>query len=122
MKIAVIDDEKGILLSLELFLKMEGHLPLTFSSPIEALKRIPDENVDLIIVDMRMPELSGEEVAFILKSKKETMNIPVILFSAHETLQEVADRVGAEGILEKPFQFSSLQLLIEEFEIKRKAV
>lgn len=117
LNIAVIDDEKGILLSLGLFLEMEGHQALTFSSPLEALQEIPKTKVDLIILDMRMPELSGEEVVNTLKAKQETRNIPVILFSAHETLSEVAARVGAQGILEKPFQFSKLNDLITQFEV-----
>lgn len=114
LKIAIIDDEKGILLSLRLFLEMEGHIPLIFSSPLEALKTLTTEKVDLIILDMRMPEMSGEELAMVLKGAEETRDIPIILFSAHETLPEVAARVGAEGILEKPFQFDKLKNLINE--------
>ncbi|WP_051966218.1 response regulator [Thermanaerosceptrum fracticalcis] len=115
MRIAVIDDEKGILLSVSLFLELEGHTPLTFSSPLEALKSINGENVDLIILDMRMPEMNGERVANLLKANPETRNIPLILFSAHESLPEVAERVGAQGILEKPFHFEKLNDLINSF-------
>lgn len=115
MRIAVIDDEKGILLSMSLFLEMEGHTALTYSSPLEAIRDIPKNSVDLIILDMRMPEMSGEEVARYLKNNTETKEIPVILFSAHESLPEVAARVGAEGTLEKPFQFSRLNDLIMKY-------
>ena len=116
LKIAVIDDEKGILLSLRLFLEMEGFTPLLFSSPRKALDTLTSnkEKVDLIIIDMRMPEMSGEELALALKSSVATRDIPIILFSAHETLQEVAERVGAQGILEKPFRFDKLKQLIKE--------
>ncbi|MBZ4652982.1 MAG: hypothetical protein JG781_320 [Peptococcaceae bacterium] len=115
MRIAVIDDEKGILLSISLFLELEGHIPITFSSPVEALKSINGKDVDLIILDMRMPEMSGERVANLLKANPATRNIPLILFSAHESLNEVAERVGAQGILEKPFQFEKLNDLINNF-------
>lgn len=114
LKIAVIDDEKGILLSLRIFLEMEGHNPLLFSSPRQALKTLTAEKVDLIIIDMRMPEMNGEELALKLKSEATTREIPIILFSAHETLSEVAARVGAQGILEKPFRFDRLKQLINE--------
>ena len=115
LNIAIIDDEKGILLSMGLYLEMEGHQAITFSSPLDAINKIPTTKVDLIILDMRMPEMSGEEVANILKAKQETKDIPIILFSAHETLPEVAARVGAQGVLEKPFQFSKLNELITLF-------
>lgn len=120
MRIAVIDDEKGILLSLRLYLEIEGHVVLAFSSPLEALQEITREKVDLIILDMRMPEMSGEEVAKVLKSNIITKEIPIILFSAHEKLAEVASRVGAQGILEKPFQFSKLNDLIKFFQEYKK--
>lgn len=121
MNIAVIDDEKGILLSMGLYLEMEGHTALTFASPLEAIKVIRQGKVDLVILDMRMPEMSGEEVASLLKNGKDTKDIPIILFSAHETLPEVAARVGAQGILEKPFQFSKLNELIQQFRGAREA-
>lgn len=112
MKIAVVDDEKGILLSMKLYLEMEGHLPYTFSSPVEALNALKAERMDLIIIDMRMPEMTGEELANMLKKNECTRDIPLILFSAHETLSEVAARVGAHGVLEKPFRFEKLNSLI----------
>jgi len=113
LKIAVVDDEQGILLSLRLFLEMEGHSPLMFTSPRQALEVLFREKVDLIIIDMRMPEMSGEEMALCLRKNPITRNTPIILFSAHETLSEVAARVGAQGILEKPFQFEKLNRMIK---------
>jgi len=120
IKIAVIDDEQGILLTLQLYLEMEGFIALVFSSPIEALKVINSENVDIIILDMKMPEMDGEELAKIFKRNQETKDIPIILFSAHETVSEVAIRVGAYGILEKPFQFEELNKMIKEIIINLK--
>lgn len=113
MKIAIVDDEPGILLALRLFLEMEGHSPLLFSSPLEALKTLQKETADLIIIDMRMPEMDGEELARRLKGNEKTKEIPLILFSAHETVSEVAVRVGAYGVLEKPFNFEELSKLIQ---------
>lgn len=118
----MVDDEKGILLSVSLFLQMEGHTAITFLSPLDAYKCIPVECVDLIILDMRMPEMSGEELAVRLRRNQATKHIPIILFSAHETLSEVAARVGAQGILEKPFQFSKLKELILGFGKTREAI
>lgn len=112
MRVAIIDDEKGILLAMGLYLELEGHTPLTFSSPKKALRALREDRVDLIILDMRMPEMNGEEVALHLKQDIRTKNIPLILFSAHESLPAMAARVGAEGFLEKPFQFEKLKSLI----------
>lgn len=112
MKIAVIDDEQGILLTIRLYLEMEGYTPLVFSSPLEALKRLTTEKVDMIILDMRMPEMGGEELARILKKNPYTKDIPLVLFSAHEMLDEAAERLNAYDVLEKPFQFEELERII----------
>ena len=108
LKIAVIDDEEGILLSMSLFLEMEGHQPYVFSSPIKALDTLSEEEVDVIILDIRMPEMNGEELALRFKANAQTKDTPLILFSAHDTLPEIALKVGAQGILEKPFHFEKL--------------
>ncbi|MDX9872536.1 MAG: response regulator [Clostridia bacterium] len=116
MNIAIVDDEPGILLAMRLYLEMEGHHPLLFSSPLEALKTLQTEKADMVIIDMRMPEMDGEELARRLKGNEKTKEIPLILFSAHETVSEVAARVGAYGILEKPFDFEELAKIIQSVE------
>jgi len=115
LNIAVIDDEKNLLLSLKLYLEIIGHNAYTFYSPREALKEIPLNKIDLILLDLQMPEMTGEQVATVLKSKEATKDIPIIIFSAVENLEEVAVRVGAEGVLQKPFQFNKLEELIGLF-------
>ena len=116
LKIAVIDDEKGILMATSIFLEMEGHQPYTFSSPIQALDTLTKIKVDVIILDLRMPEMNGEQLAYKLKSLPETRDIPIILCSANDTAAEIAERIGAQGVLEKPFQFSELIELISPFD------
>jgi len=113
LKIAVIDDEEGILLSMKLFLEIEGHEPYIFSSPKRALAELSQQPVDLIILDIRMPEINGEELALRFKALEITKNTPLVLFSAHDTLPETALRVGAQGILEKPFHFDKLLHLLK---------
>ena len=112
MKIAVVDDEEGILLSMKLFLEIEGHQPVVFSSPKKAWETLSKEKVDLIILDIRMPEMTGEELAIKFKETELTKKTPIILFSAHDTLPEIALRVDAYGILEKPFHFDKLLHLL----------
>lgn len=116
MKIAIIDDEKGILLTLRLYLETEGYTVLTFSSPLEALRVVPEENVDLIIIDQRMPEMNGEQVALFFRNNEKTKEVPLVLTSAYETLPEVAERVGTKNYLEKPFQFTKLHEIILKYE------
>ncbi len=117
MKIVIVDDEKGILLSLGIYLQMKGHNTYTFDSPLKAIKSIPELEINLIILDMCMPNMNGDELAYHLKSNPKTRHIPIILFSANDTLTEIAEKVGVQAILEKPLHFEKLDYLIEELSI-----
>ena len=117
MKIAIVDDEKGILISLGAYLQLKGHKTYTFDSPLEAVKTIPELEINLIILDIRMPKMNGDELACFLKSQPKTRHIPIILYSANATLAEIAEKVGVQGILEKPFHFEKLDYMIKKLAI-----
>jgi len=68
---------------------------------------------DLILMDVVLPELSGDRKARRLKAREASRGIPVVLISTkpREELRELADRAGAEGFLQKPL---SRVLLVDE--------
>ncbi len=78
---------------------------------------------DLIILDIRMPEVNGLEVLRMLKSDEETRDIPVIILTAsnrHDD-QEMARRLGAERYLTKPFQPAELLKAVRAASLTRDA-
>ena len=70
----------------------------------KALKHRPD----LILMDVWIPEIGGEEATRLLKNDPRTCHIPVILFSAVNHLEVIAERCGADGIIKKPFELEEL--------------
>jgi len=80
--ILIVDDKPGNLYSLEGLLAAEDRTILTSLSGREALQLSLKEAVDLIILDVQMPEVDGFEVAQILKSNKRTKDIPIIFATA----------------------------------------
>jgi len=85
-RLLVVDDEESIRLLYEQELTDEGYEVLLASSGEEALEILKKEPVDLVILDIRMKEMSGlEALQHIVKDKK---NLPVILCSAYSSYQD----------------------------------
>lgn len=100
----VVDDEELIRNSLEAVLRFGKYEVATFSSGIEFLEALPDLNPGCIILDVRMPQISGLEVLKTLKQDRP--QIPVIVMSgfADVTMAVKAMQSGASDFIEKPFQ------------------
>ena len=115
-KILVVDDELD-LLKLTLYrLNEMGYEAFGAKNGQEALDLARQRMPDLIILDVVMPGMNGDEVAKILKVDAATKRIPVILISAViETLEEKAKESGARGYLFKPFETKELFAMIEKY-------
>ncbi|HJZ86087.1 MAG TPA: response regulator [Polyangia bacterium] len=100
-KVLVVDDDKLTLEVVRDMLEAGGYKVATLSAPRLIANVIVRERPDLILVDLRMPELSGDLlVEFIHKFE---LKVPVVLFSAADeaTLKEMAIQSGARGYILK---------------------
>lgn len=103
-KILVVDDEDRNLRLMEAILLPLGYDIVLAHDGKEAFEKIQETPVDVILLDIMMPEMDGFEVARRLKSDNETKIIPIVMVTA---LQEVGDRIkaleaGADDFLNKP--------------------
>ena len=110
-RIMVIEDDEQILNFLTYTLKNEGLSYVSASKAQEALNKLSSETVDLIILDLGLPDLDGMEV---IKRVREWSRIPIIVVSARN--QDV-DKVqaldnGADDYLTKPFSITELMARI----------
>ncbi|MFT3705351.1 MAG: response regulator [Agriterribacter sp.] len=103
--ILIVDDRPANILVLESLLALPGRTLLTAGSGAEALKISFHTDVDLIILDVQMPDMDGFEVAQVLKTNKRTKNIPIIFATAESkerTLIMKGYEEGAVDYLLKP--------------------
>jgi len=103
-KILVVDDEPNVLRMVSYTLQIEGYEVVTAQNGLEALYKVQTETPDLVILDVMMPDISGVEVCKRLRKEPETINLPIIMFSA---LSQVSEKVkcleaGADEYLTKP--------------------
>lgn len=112
-RIIVVDDDPCLLESIADFLTSEGYVVSTFTTGEGLLDRVACWRPDLVVLDVRLPGVSGDQLAMQLKSDGSTKLVPVILISASEDLRSVFETVGVEGHLSKPFDLDTFIALIE---------
>ena len=110
--ILVVDDEKNILSSLKSALSLEDFEVVLAGSGELALKRLEEEAVDLVLLDVKMPGIDGIET--LKQIKKQLPSLPVVMMSGHGTIQTALDaiRLGAVDFVEKPLSTERLVLTI----------
>ena len=111
MKILVIDDDTDILEFINYNLQKEGHFVTACTSGIEAIWSLSQQNIpDLILVDLMMPSPDGFEICNLLKTSEAYKHIPVIVISAREQLEDMANAFikGADSFIPKPFSINTL--------------
>jgi two-component system, OmpR family, alkaline phosphatase synthesis response regulator PhoP len=114
--ILIVDDDPSILEVLKIRLKRASYRTLTAASGEEALELLKTERPDLILLDMLLPKIQGEEVCRQIKSNPDTRKIFVILFSASIVeMQKALKDVNADDILAKPFEPEDLLAKIRRF-------
>src|SRR5262249_47718799 len=102
----VVDDERNIRRTLDLVLRGEGYEVAEASSGEEALEIITNGQapVDLVILDIALPGISGVDVLGKLRQDDATRELPVIVISGHATVHDAvsAIKLGAGDFFEKP--------------------
>ena len=112
--ILVVDDEPGIIAMLSGLLEDEGYAVVTADRGREALSLLKGNRVDLVMLDLRLPDLDGLEV--LKQIRVDDANLPVIMMSGHGTIPTAveATKLGAYDFIEKPLEPVERLLLVVE--------
>jgi DNA-binding response OmpR family regulator len=102
MKILLVDDEKRILEVLEAYLEREGYEIHCADNGIDALKKAKNINPDLIVLDLMLPDISGEEVCRLVRKESD---VPILMLTAKSAEDDRINGIviGADDYLTKPF-------------------
>lgn len=104
-KILIAEDERDIRDLVAFTLRFAGHEVFTAANGEEAVELAPKVSPDLILMDVRMPRMTGYEACQIIKSNADLKDIPVVFLSAKGQESEIQQGLdsGAEEYLLKPF-------------------
>lgn len=107
-KVMVCDDDRGILDLIELIMEDAGFSVISEVNSLNAISRIEKEKPDLLILDIWMPVLSGDQVLKNIKESTSIVNLPVIMYSASTEGESIAKSSGADDYIAKPFDLDEL--------------
>ena len=104
-KILIAEDERDIRDLVAFTLRFAGHEVFAATNGEEAVEMAPKVNPDLVLMDVRMPRMTGYEACRIMKANPDLKDIPVVFLSAKGEESEIQQGLesGAEEYLLKPF-------------------
>jgi DNA-binding NtrC family response regulator len=115
LRLVLIDDDEGVLRALGMLLRAMKFEVEMFNSPQSAIDyATTPASIDLVISDLRMPGLTGEDVIRQLKSRRPSL--PVVIMSGHATSNDIARlrAIGMSAFISKPFTPDQLLGTIRE--------
>lgn len=109
-KILIVDDNPDNVFLIDNYLRSQGYITFTAESGKDALKILENEMIDLIVLDIMMPEMDGYELCRIIKNNKQTADISVIFLTARYQEDDVIKgfQHGAVDYITKPFNKDEL--------------
>lgn len=106
-RIQIVEDDGDIRFIVEYILEDANYTVETFENATTFNNRMRVEDVDLIILDVMLPDGNGIDLCRNLKNDDRTVNIPVIIMSAHAGSQSVLEEACADDFINKPFDLDN---------------
>ena len=106
-RILIADDNAGIVEAVKMMLEDEGYTVDTALSSTE-VKHLCENLPAVLVLDIWMAGEDGRDLCKYLKGREMTRHVPIILFSASRDVQQIAQEVGADDFLLKPFDIDEL--------------
>ena len=113
-KILFIDDDPTILLISEIMLEALGYDVITADGGVSGIELLKTNIIDLVLLDLMIPDIYGLDVLKYIKEKEEFKNIPVIIQTGIKDSDEInkAYKLGASYVLLKPYNQKDLKDII----------
>lgn len=112
-KVMICDDDKGILEMMEIIVEDYGYRVCTEANSMKLITTMEREKPDILLLDIWMPLLSGDQVLKNLRADPKFQMLPVIMYSASFEGAAIAKKTGADDYLPKPFD---INILIEKIQ------
>lgn len=112
-RVLIFDDDKDILNICSIILKGKGYDVYTSTSCNNLFETILEAKPSVIVMDNKIPEMGGVEAIRLIKADKRTDRIPVIFFSAHTHIARLSEEAGADVYLQKPFDLSVFENMLD---------
>jgi two-component system chemotaxis response regulator CheY len=116
-KILVAEDSASIRKFITLALKLRGYHVITAVDGMEAMEKLPGEDIDLLITDLNMPNIDGYKLIQNIRSSDKYKDLPIIILSSLSGDEDVQQGLsaGANSYLIKPFNTKRIQYEVSKY-------
>lgn len=123
-KVLIIEDEPDLCRFLELRFEKEGFDCITANDGVEGLQKAKEEKPDIVILDLVLPKLPGEEVCRRIRKDASICGTPIVMLTAKSTDTDriIGKVIGADSYLVKPFDGSKLVAEIKRLIVKKQSL
>jgi two-component system cell cycle response regulator DivK len=112
-RVLILDDDLDILQICTIVLKKKGFEVQTLNTSHQVVEQVKTYQPDVILMDNWIPGPGGIEATRTLKLDASTQDIPVIFFSANSNVTQLAQEARADYFLQKPFDISELEGIVQ---------
>jgi CheY-like chemotaxis protein len=113
--IVVFDDDNDVVELITVILGKRGFTVHAYWELDDFIQKLIDLDPCLVLMDYMVPPIAGKTAARQIKSHPELSEIPVVLISGVENVEDIAEKAKADAYLKKPFEIADLERLIEQF-------
>ncbi len=113
-KILIVDDNPNMSSLLSEMLEVFDYESVRAADGIEAIEKVEENDISMVITDMRMPKMSGLDLLQKIKAKKP--QLPVVVISGYALDEEGSNLLSnlADGFLNKPFKMADIERLLKQ--------
>ena len=112
-KIVIVDDDVLLLKTMNIYLSKKGYDVSVFRNGTEAIECPFEEKLDLLVLDIRLPDYDGWSLAEILEKHEWAKNVPLIIISACDPDRAKIAEVKPYAYIQKPFEMEQLVRTVE---------
>jgi DNA-binding response OmpR family regulator len=115
MKVFIFEDERDILELIGILLEDLGHIVKGSDDITNVIEQIEHFDPNLLLIDYWVTGVKSDALIASIRKNPKLKNIPIILISAIDRLEEVAKNLAVDDIIKKPFDITNFQLKIQKF-------
>jgi CheY-like chemotaxis protein len=121
-RILLVDDDRDVLGSTAELLRAFGYYVATCVDAERVIETMRSQRPDVVLHDVRMPGLDLRDQLRAIRDDPDLTHIPIVLFTAVLSAAELAEEVGADAAIEKPFEPENLHRVLQDCEARMRAV
>jgi CheY-like chemotaxis protein len=113
--ILIAEDDKAIVEVIDIILTEAGYETVILKTGEKVVATVKKRKPHLLLLDIWLSGEDGGEIAKNLKAENHTKNVPIIMISANNEIEQIAREVGADGFLRKPFDIDDFLQTVAKY-------